>query len=62
VGKKPTPLVDDAGNMHFTCKKGGVHPADLGKQKNLDITTGLKINKKIFFSNNPKEIYSIFNM
>jgi len=49
VGKKPTPLVDDAGNMHFTCKKGGVHPADLGKQKNLDTTTGLKINKNKIF-------------
>jgi hypothetical protein len=49
VGKKPTPLVDDAGNMRFTCKKGGVLPADLGKQKNLDTTTGLKINKKYFF-------------
>jgi hypothetical protein len=62
VGKKLTPLVVDAGNMRFTCKKGGVHPADLEKQKNLDTTTGLKINKKIFFPKNPKEIYSIFNM
>jgi hypothetical protein len=49
VGKKHTLLVDDAGNMRFTCKKDGVHPADLEKQKNLDTTTGLKTNKKYFF-------------
>jgi hypothetical protein len=48
VGKKLTLLVDDAGNMRFTCKKGGVLPADLEKQKNLDTTTGLKINKYFF--------------
>jgi len=46
VGKKLILLVDDAGNMRFTCKKGGVLPADLEKQKNSGITTGLKISKK----------------
>ena len=54
MGKKLTLLVDDAGNMRFTCKKGGVLPADLEKQKNSDTTTGLKINKK------SKEIFCIF--
>lgn len=50
MGKKLTPLVDDAGNMRFTCKKGGVHPADLEKPKNLDTTTGLKINNQLISS------------
>jgi len=49
VGKQLTLYVEDAENPHFTCKKDGVLPADLEKQKNSGITSGLKINKNVFF-------------
>jgi len=49
VGKQPTLYVEDAENLHFTCKKDDVLPAALEKQKNAGITTGLKISKDISF-------------
>ena len=52
--------VEDAGNMRFMCKKDGVHPADLGKQKNSGITTGLKINKKIIDFLKLRKRYIVF--
>ena len=51
AAKKPTPSVDDVGNMHFMYKKEYVLPVALVDQAKLDIIIGLKIKLKLFLKN-----------